>query len=37
MIKRFLKWMIDLIEKHGERVLMWNRYVYVLQISVTMR
>lgn len=33
MIKRFLKWMIGLIEKHGERVLMWNRYVYVLQIE----
>ena len=27
MIKRFLKWMIGLIEKHGERVLMWNKHV----------
>ena len=33
MIKRFLKWMIGLIEKHGERVLRWNKYVHAPQMG----
>jgi len=33
MKKRILDFIIKLLEKHGERVLTWNRYVHAPQMG----